>query len=931
MLKFQFNIVSFLFKVIPIILFCIYSYDITSQYLQYQTITNFERIIESGSLPPLWYIVCIYTTDYDRSAEAYPNFTSSLVFKKINITRNKRNIQLFGEPFQYEYGTFTCQEIQFERLPYVETEIFVFQTNVPFVVFLGNDLMVRARNGSIAMLRNFMNGLYRFSLEKTIVKSLEAPFDTDCRYRPDTPRDCYISCRSRSANNFYEAKVCSDKCKQRKCIDIFFEDKIVLSYSSSLSLVFGPHIAFLEAVAKFSLTLFIQQLIGLFTMLFDFTIKYLSKQIMVIMKNFTSILRKKNRKKLNIWASKVIAFSVFIGCFGHCYFSITKYMEYATTSETFMGKTAKTSFPTVRFCTVNPSESTKHTFETHSLENYGLHEITIHGTSNNASYRCYIFSPNLMETEMDIGDYEFKIVLEYIEYDISIYYEKSSCHPITKIAMIPNQTLYFGNQLRSYKRLASPYTSHCLDHPEWCLIEPKRNSNHFSGDNRPKYQTKLQCNEVQMYVTRAITTPMEGRSAIAIFNHDKVLLNALSANQSFVEFSIYLASMLSLWLGFSILYLSSRANLHLHKFITAIPLQSHFILLIFGLSMDLTYIFECYFNYEIISVVSLDSQKPFKLPCITFYFNYDSATSRNEFNSTIDPRILSPREVRDLFSKNITYFDDIFFKNSSTYDMQPLVPHDIHKYIGGYVLQNAFAITIEFSTIDSLKYDWVLLRDPGPLVDINFNRSKIKPRYLESLSSSIPFMTIHQNPYFVPTYKNLINVARNQTVKTRIHNSKLLKFPYSSQCIDYMDMLSTPNSFYGCMTNRHITKYNKLPSDLSLPISMNHSRIPTDPEILKLCHKMHNTRPFCTTTDYQPFFEQMNGKYVDFRLGTPLEQTSCEFSAKMSFEELTILVLDTIGLWLGISLILLLKKFKNLCCAPGKKLPEFLVDISDKK
>ena len=192
-------------------------------------------------------------------------------------------------------------------------------------------------------------------------------------------------------------------------------------------------------------------------------------------------------------------------------------------------------------------------------------------------------------------------------------------------------------------------------------------------------------------------------------------------------------------------------------------------------------------------------------------------------------------------------------------------------------------------------------------------------------------MTIHQNPYFVSTSKDLIPVAKNTTVRTRIHNSKLLKFPYSSQCIDYMDMLSTPNSFYGCMTNRHIASYNKLPSGLSLPISMNHSRIPTDPEILKLCHKMHNTKPFCTTTDYQPSYEKMSGKYVDFRLGAPLEQTSCEFSAKMSFENLTILVLDTIGLWLGISLIFLLDKFNNLCYVPGKKLSEFLIDTSDKK
>ena len=720
-LKFKFNIPSLVFKVIPVVLFYIYSYDTTSKYFQYQTITNFEQIIKSENLPPLRYVVCIYTTDYGRSAEAYPNSTSSPVFEKINMTRKKRKIQLFGEPFQHEYRIFTCQEIRFERLPYIETEIFEVPTDVPFIVFLGNNLMGRARHGPFTIFRSFRNSLHQLSPEKTIVKSLEAPFDTDCRYHPDTQRHCYISCKSRSAN-MYEAKVCSDKCRQRNCIDIFFEDKIALTRSSSLNIVFGPHIAFLETVAKFSLTHFIQQLIGLFTMLFDFTINDLSKQIMVLMKNFTSILKKKNRKKLNTWASKVITFSVFFGCLCHCYLSITEYMEYATTSEIFMGKTAKTSFPTVRFCIVNPSESTKHTFETHNLENYVLHDITIHGTSNNSSYHCYIFSPKLMETEMDIGDNVFKILLEYIEYDIGIYYEKSSCRPITKIAMIPNKRLLLRNKLRSYKRLPSPYTSHCLDHPEWCLIEPKRNSNHSPDDNRPKYQTILQCNEVQMYITRY--SVIKGRSGIEIFNHDKVLSNALSANQSFVEFSIYLASMLALWLGFSLFSFASRANFHLHKFITAIPLRSYFILLIFGLSMNLTYLFECYFNYEITSVVSLDSQKAFKLPCLTFYFFYDSATSRNKFNSTIDPIILSPREVRDLFSESTTYFDNIFFKNSSTYNMQLLVLHDIHKYIGGYVVQNRFAITLEFSTINSLKYDWVLLRNPGSLVDINFNRSK---------------------------------------------------------------------------------------------------------------------------------------------------------------------------------------------------------------
>lgn len=174
------------------------------------------------------------------------------------------------------------------------------------------------------------------------------------------------------------------------------------------------------------------------------------------------------------------------------------------------------------------------------------------------------------------------------------------------------------------------------------------------------------------------------------------------------------------------------------------------------------------------------------------------------------------------------------------------------------------------------------------------------------LISSI-FLDNHRYPNiykFDPSYP----ADRFAIIKHESYQTKLLKDPYTSQCVDYVDPLKEENSYLSCMINEHMNLRNEIPNSIPIPIHYNVGRMDDDSDIKMKFYDLHYYRPICDDTYYQIFMDRDDESSDGLLFQPPKAETTCQFLPKSSLFDLFILTCGVIGLWLGISLYFILKE-----------------------
>ena len=99
-----------------------------------------------------------------------------------------------------------------------------------------------------------------------------------------------------------------------------------------------------------------------------------------------------------------------------------------------------------------------------------------------------------------------------------------------------------------------------------------------------------------------------------------------------------------------------------------------------------------------------------------------------------------------------------------------------------------------------------------------------------------------------------------------------------------------------------------------------------DPKINAYCMKRYGGRPYCESTDYDTQLLNRSPLHQgDILIRPPSKQTICIFSPKATLLDLTILIADVFGLWLGLSIGFLLDKIKP--CTRCTSFDDFLVNL----
>ena len=98
--------------------------------------------------------------------------------------------------------------------------------------------------------------------------------------------------------------------------------------------------------------------------------------------------------------------------------------------------------------------------------------------------------------------------------------------------------------------------------------------------------------------------------------------------------------------------------------------------------------------------------------------------------------------------------------------------------------------------------------------------------------------------------ENYFNMIRSTFIPT-MSKTSLLKYPYSTDCIDYQNPTSIKGSYLNCMINDHRLTFGKIPYDLTVPSYFTDSRMKSNKTIKKLC--------------LQKSFQKSNCHYIKYR------------------------------------------------------------------
>lgn len=220
---------------------------------------------------------------------------------------------------------------------------------------------------------------------------------------------------------------------------------------------------------------------------------------------------------------------------------------------------------------------------------------------------------------------------------------------------------------------------------------------------------------------------------------------------------------------------------------------------------------------------------------------------------------------------------------------------------------------------EPILYDWLRLKDALYL------RFELWDDFVSDTKYHVVYRVVfHSDNYHdIHNEFHMPSERRNVVHVYHLYKTKLFKDPYTSRCIDYRNPLETQDSFFHCMIKFQLSEYKKIPMDMTIPTHYNATRMTSDYKIRNKCHERYNMRPLCDDTFYDQRAIRSSQIFRTIGFLPPLGQTINEFFPKTSLFDLSILICDVFGLWLGISLCFVLKKVVQLTDCSHRK--DFLV------
>lgn len=322
---------------------------IVSRYMKYKTVTNVKTALEKSEISTVSAYLYVPTKSIGGNTNS----------SRIEVKMNDRSVR-FGNSFVL--GTYTAVHLQWnDSNSQIEQEYFeliskIDLSNLAGIMKVVNNLHDPERS-HICLSTKDRNNLKSFN-QISIAELLTPPYDTKC----SEIRIPKYSCRKHC---MVEAELtglpgCLDRCNTQACTQLHVSSVIGYVRYLKQSVVFHESVLIIESAAQFNSMLLIQQIIGLVTMFFEFSVLDIGSVTGIITNNLhrvKSILIKKFLGELRIVLKAFLLLAVLSGFLYHIHFSVTSYLRYETGSEAFFGIANLFESPNFRVCRIKPSAS----------------------------------------------------------------------------------------------------------------------------------------------------------------------------------------------------------------------------------------------------------------------------------------------------------------------------------------------------------------------------------------------------------------------------------------------------------------------------------------------------------------------------------------------------------------------------------------------
>ena len=844
-----------IFNLIPFFLFLLYLYIVSSNFFKYQTVTDVSQLKYRNETPEIVYTFCIQLNNI-RKADSFPQYSgqkysedqiaklsaltmnSSELESHISFSISNKSVRLIGDPFYYQF--FKCWLMEYNQSDMIIEETFVISPT--FDLFESGALIRRDFPNRIQTITEpFTTFADRWSyytiVDFMLIDLMKPPYDTDCY-------DYYISqadCKTECLNLIYksnrldtkEINSCIVECKKKDCL-LIYNSLRRGSYDMESSLnddqmifVYGDENMLLKTNPMFPPSLFIQQVVGLITMFFELCALDVADKLRVALNKLIRMgkcMRKSFQRKLRYCLRSALKVIIVTFCYAHIVFSILDYMKYKTSNEAFFGSSNKIPNVNVMVCITNSN------IDKISNDTIGIFyaDNTTESTMYRYDYnglRCVTAVPLQATSSTDSRTY-IEVFVHGIYY-LKVYIRLHDTKPIG-----PSIPRLDGKIVETYRvvmidryNLEHPYATDCYNYHR-INLSSRLDCMYSCGYNRTtlfyddvlwrKLQMKciqtcsrLDCRENRIDVLSSDRyRPLEDIAGAKILPPKYSISIHMFPFQSRIDFITYTASILALWLGISGMNIVGLLNTVRLGIIKQIGLKNIvYISLLVGCYTHFGMVLDGYLKYEISSHVTVGHPNTVSPPAISLSFEMSTiGTIGNNTRRMFLAEPITPHSRLSMGNHSEIFRIQVI--NASRYQYDVLTMEDVVNVSDTYIWANNKLLTIGLNQLKQRDYvyDWGIVKRAAI---VHVVRNDI-PRTEDTVPRFRFIEIILHNHRYPGDLRNRIPLVPNyELVYSDEIITKSLKYPYSANCIDYVDPLQSNDSPFRCRLDRHIAKTRK--------------------------------------------------------------------------------------------------------------------------
>ena len=963
-------------KLILLLLFLIYFYTITSDHLAYKTVTNVDLIRRRVDMPPMGDAFCVLSylilnicrecfqrafRKYSKNDPFWLTATDDADQLGLNLTLNGHPIRILNEPFMAD--NYKCWPLEYNQSELITDEIFVLNMDNPRLglAVLNRGLMNQYKVAFPKKAQGFIKPLgIALIAEMYIFKLLPAPYESDCGVYNVSQKYCVLSCVKKLEKELSMEVIesCSEPCRKPDCLNMIpYHHLGVTLIGKYLTAQFGSNHISIMSRAMYPVSLYIQQTIGLIGMFFDFVFLDLKGPMFLIWTRMfrlrgadirtskhRTIRRMKRfaRSLLRKFAEIIITF----GCLAHIGMSTRHYVQYRVSTQAYIGDSFQDYVPKLGVCLKD--DMTNVSFAVENVLNVTFFDKFKPKSSEvyfKSGWHCYAISPpegiNYPATGSSLADVQF---LNQFRFQISSGFEEDIPRRKPYFDLSIRASLTFNTRITHLISLEHPYSSNCINYNDIgckskqdCVDQCNIRTSSTESDQEPepkeecarKYQSP-DCEYTQMDLVNVLDRSPSTFARMKLDRPEKLISIITNPEQSLVDFVTFTVSLLSIWFGFyfmSFVDTIKLIRLNRQTMVTGLKWSTR-IILISLFFCHLYSVINDYLTYEIISTVTMGFLKVITLPFMSIIFKLDSVSANSRFNYDQNQlKYFSAKNLSSLFKSPIELIESVSFRNPKDLMEEEGIPWiHLDNITSSFVSSQHLVLTFDLprNGWKEIKYDGYKSTSLELNARLDF---RVNYKGYNKQLVNYPFKAVyfHSNNYHHESVIKGHNFLKS-TVSTELSRTNLLKYPYSTNCVNYVDPLTTINkTYFSCVINHHRKKYGKVPFDLTIPDNLSDLRMKLDESILEMCHEMYKSNPDCESVDYIRTFHTRTFRIGqgDVLIQLPVSETSCVYVPKENLFDLIILIADVFALWLGISFSLILSMSINL--TKCKDINDFLI------